>query len=407
MHLASAAMAATATLALFASASLGQSSVRDFGAVGDGNADDTAAFQAAIDACAAAGGGIVAAPVGNYLIAGHLTVKPNVTLQGVWTTPTARTQNQGTTLLATEGAGNADGEPFITLLANGALKGLTVFYPQQTIPPQPYPWCVRGIGDNCSLVDVLLANPYQGVDFGTYPAGRHYIKTLYGQPLLKGLFIDKCFDVGRVEDVHFWPFWNTDGLEWTRQNGEAFIIGRTDWEYLVNLFCISYKVGFHFIPTADGAPNCVLTQCGSDVGPCAVLVDDCQGHAGLSFSNSQFMAGIVVSPTNTGPVKFTSCGFWGLGETAEHARIAGSGQAFFTGCHFIGWGQADAAAPAIRAVSGGLTVQGCDFMDAGKPQITLEEGVEAALILGNRFRGGQQVTNNAQGDVQMGLNAGR
>ena len=38
-------------------------------------------------------------------------------------------------------------------------------------PPTPYPWTVRGIGDNCSLVDVLLVNPYQAVDFGTQPAG--------------------------------------------------------------------------------------------------------------------------------------------------------------------------------------------------------------------------------------------
>jgi hypothetical protein len=35
---------------------------------------------------------------------------------------------------------------------------------------------LRGIGDNCSLVDVLLVNPSQAVDFGTHPAGRHLIR---------------------------------------------------------------------------------------------------------------------------------------------------------------------------------------------------------------------------------------
>ena len=39
-----------------------------FGAVGDGTTKDTAAFQKAIDACAAANGGEVMVPAGNYLI---------------------------------------------------------------------------------------------------------------------------------------------------------------------------------------------------------------------------------------------------------------------------------------------------------------------------------------------------
>ena len=46
--------------------------VHEFGAVGDGVADDTAAFQTALQAAADAGGGTVQVPAGRYLIAGHL-----------------------------------------------------------------------------------------------------------------------------------------------------------------------------------------------------------------------------------------------------------------------------------------------------------------------------------------------
>lgn len=42
-------------------------SVRGFGAVGDGTSLDTAAVQKTIDACAAAGGGTVYFPAGDYL----------------------------------------------------------------------------------------------------------------------------------------------------------------------------------------------------------------------------------------------------------------------------------------------------------------------------------------------------
>lgn len=53
--------------------------VRDFGAKGDGQTLDTAALQAAIDACAADGGGTVLVPAGTFVI-GTTELKSNVTL---------------------------------------------------------------------------------------------------------------------------------------------------------------------------------------------------------------------------------------------------------------------------------------------------------------------------------------
>ena len=79
-----------------------------------------------------------------------LDVPENVVLAGYFCAPTARTQTQGSTLLAGAGAGKTEGQPFITLHQNSMLSGLTVFYPEQkqTNPPVPYPWTVCGIGDN-------------------------------------------------------------------------------------------------------------------------------------------------------------------------------------------------------------------------------------------------------------------
>jgi len=254
---------------------------------------------------------------------------------------------------------------------------------------------------------VLITNPYQAVDFGTHPCGRHYINRLYAQALYRGVLVDKCFDVGRIENAHIWPFWSTGGpvREFSKEQGIAFVFGKTDWEYMTNSFCIGYSVGFLFKQFENGPGNVLITQSGSDVGPVAVRVEHVQTHSGITFSNCQMMAGIEVEPTNTGPVKFTATGFWPIGTTSYHARLEGSGHTFFEGCHFSGWDNANEGVPCIQANCNGLTVTGCDFMAPGKKQISLGDQVRAAIITSNRLRGGASIENNASGDVQIGLNA--
>lgn len=57
--------------------------VKDFGATGDGVTDDTAAINATIVACNAAGGGTVYLPVGSYLVSGAgISLLSGVTLKG-------------------------------------------------------------------------------------------------------------------------------------------------------------------------------------------------------------------------------------------------------------------------------------------------------------------------------------
>jgi polygalacturonase len=74
-----AAVAAMAQSSPGASPVAGLFNVRDFGAKGDGVTKDTAAIQSTIDACSAAGGGLVYFPQGRFL-SGTLTLKDNVTL---------------------------------------------------------------------------------------------------------------------------------------------------------------------------------------------------------------------------------------------------------------------------------------------------------------------------------------
>lgn len=411
--------------------------VTDFGAKGDGKTDDTAAFQKALDAAAKGGrGGDVFVPRGEYLIAGRLVIPDWVTLQGVFQAPpssdkfwntsqrpaTPAAPLEGTVLLTTVGEGQAEGDPFITLSTNSVLKGLSILHPNQVRqnPPKPYPWTVgikKGGANNSAIIDVLMVNPYQAVDFGSQASGRHLVRNLYAYPLFKGIYVDRCYDIGRLENIHFWPFWGYTGDNdpvgrFVTENATAFIFGRSDWEYVTNCFSIFYNKGFHFITCGDkgmGPGNYLLTQSGADCSPIAVQVDEVQSHAGISFSNSQIFGRVVVAPSNVGPVRFTGCGFFGatrekkVGETAW-ADIAGTGHVSFSNCHFFRLDPANTAKLGVRATGGGLSIQNCLFIGPRLTPVTLGEGVRTAIIAGNTLRDQEQIVNNSKGKVEMGLN---
>src|SRR5260370_27443582 len=109
--------------------------VKSQGAVGNGIVDDTAAFQRALDAAGAQGGGAVYVPAGRYLFKGTLNVPVGVTLSGSFACVPSHTGTRdhgqpkpgedGTALLVTAGRGNEHGTPFLTLNTNSSVCGLT------------------------------------------------------------------------------------------------------------------------------------------------------------------------------------------------------------------------------------------------------------------------------------------
>jgi len=68
--------------------------------------------------------------------------------------------------------------------------------------------------------------------------GRHYIARVQGQPINTGIYIDQTYDIGRVENVHWNPWFssNQQFVQWQLLNGRAFVIARSDWEYFFNTF---------------------------------------------------------------------------------------------------------------------------------------------------------------------------
>ena len=396
-------------------------SVRDFGAKGDGQTDDTAAFQTALDAAAKAGGGTVHAPRGNYFFAGHLNVPGAVALEGIWKSVPAhnglrdaglpKPTDDGTTFLITENAGNEAGPPFITLNHNSTLKGVVLFYPNQerADAPKPYPWAIAMRGKNPAVLQVELLNPYNGIDASQNE--RHLIRDVQGQPLRRGIYVDAIYDIGRIENVHFNPWWSMQPklFEWQQKNGEAFVFGRTDWQYVFNTFCFGYNVGYKFIKTKAGLCNGNFLGLGADDCFTAVVVED-SARMALLISNGEFVSFhgpdptmVEVKPSNSGSVRFVNCAFWG--PCNQIAKIAGQGTVGFGDCIFVQWDRKKEGRPALRAESGSLLVRGCEFQE-DKPQIELGEGVRRAVITGNIFTGKARVSNRSKGQIMIGDNAG-
>lgn len=388
--------------------------VKDFGAKADGETDDTAAFQSALNA-AAEKGGIVFAPAGTYAIKGELDIPPGVVLRGVWEAPHHADIGKGTVLYATANKGNEEGPPFIMLHQSSGLRGLTIFYPEQVATDiQPYPWCIQGEGMHGSVRDVTLVNPYKGIDFGTHKNELHFVENVFGQPLRLGMYIDQTTDIGRVQNVHFNPHaWvrakhpssNFDPkvlFNYLEQNFVGFLIGKTDWEYMRDCFCIFPKIGFHFVDAGHGPGNVVLNQCGADICPIAVQVDASQSHSGIAFSNAQIMGTVVIGPRNTGPVKFSNSGFWTAPMTNEQVINNGRGTVTLSACHFANWGVLDPNAPCIRVNQGTVLVQGCDFASATKTQFLLDRKAKALSVTGTRLRGGLRIENRTD-DAEVAL----
>jgi hypothetical protein len=395
--------------------------VTSFGAKGDGKTDDTSAFQRAMDSVGQAGGGIVYAPCGNYFLARHLNVPKSVTLKGVWESVPShiglrnaggpKPTDDGTTFIVTADAGNEKGPPFLTLNANSTLKGVVIYYPNQNDDgePKPYPWTIAMRGQNPAVLDVELLNSYNGIDASQNE--RHLIRNVQGQPLRRGIYVDVIFDIGRIENVHFNPWWSMKPnlYKWQKRHGEAFIFGRSDWQYVLNTFCFGYNVGYKFVQTPGGVCNGNFLGIGADACFTAVVVEN-SAPFGVLISNGEFTSFegpnptmVDVGSTNTGSVRFVNSAFWG--PSYQVAKIAGKGTVGFSDCTFCQWDRKNEGRHAIQCSGGTLLVRGCEFQE-DKVQIELGTNVMRAVISDNLMRGAVRVTNHSSRKFNIANNAG-
>jgi hypothetical protein len=262
-------------------------------------------------------------------------------------------------------------------------------------------------GKNPAVLSVELLNPYNGID--AMHNERHLIRDVHGQPLRRGILVDDIYDIGRIENVHFNPWWSMQPqlFKWQQEHGEAFVIGRSDWQYVYNTFCFGYNVGYKFIQTRAGVCNGNFLGIGADDCFTAVVVENSAPMA-LLISNGEFVSFhgpdptmVRVESTNSGSVRFVNCAFWG--PCNQIARIAGKGTVGFSDCTFVQWDHKKEDRAALQIESGTVLVRGCEFRE-NKPQVSLGESVQRAVISDNVIKGKQRIENHSKGKVVLGNN---
>ncbi len=345
-------------------------SVADFGAKGDGVADDTASISKAL-AAVGEGGGVVHLPAGKYRITDSLSVPDHSTLLGEG----ARWEGSATQLIVEK-----PGFAAVKLGNGSAVKGMAIVYPNNAdnANPTPYPPAIELDGINPSVENIVFGNAWIGVS--TAPGGRNagqgMFRDLTGFVHHVGIHLSGCRDVNRILDVHWFVGGrDTPGKEsYYRKNRVGFEFGDVDGVMMDRCFIIGGKTFFHQLAqkdTPDGKPAGAHSL-GFQIDECWIEdVDNgfiFQGATGFVLNSTN----ILVRGGGFGVKVDTDSLFYNA--VIEGVQVRGFGKPF------VGF-EYNCAIPHPR---NRLVIADCQVTD-GAPSVHLRSGAQRAQIHDNQL----------------------
>ncbi len=261
--------------------------VRDYGAKGDGTADDTQAIQTALDAVQGAPG-VVHLPAGKYRISATLLVRDGSTLIGEG----VRWENSASQIIVTE-----PGHSAVRLHHGSAVKGLCISYPnnRNNTKPTKYPPAILLGGINPSVEDIAFDCAWDGVS--SVPGihtGQALFRNLTGHIHNVGMHLSGIRDIVRVENVHWFVGGSPlDETAYYRTNRVGFELGDVDGFIMSKCFIIGARTFLHQLPNKDTTDG--SKQPAHSLG---IHVDQCwieDVDHGFIFEGT---SGFVISSTN-------------------------------------------------------------------------------------------------------------
>lgn len=269
--------------------------LKSFGAVGDGMADDSDAIELALSQPRSVdmqdGSFRITRPI--VAVRGSALFSNNGTAGTFTHSDGSIIFDGGARILVDFGAAHAPENYFsqaaITLNTGCVLKGFSFHYPQQLMnvtTPVAYPPAIA-VNTGCRgavISDVNLGNSYVGID-ARRDHGNLYIDRVTGYPLYRGIRLGSMIDNDYISNVHFnamrvlssppGELWiQPNPISWSASNGFGVELNRVSWTLLHSVFCYGYSVGIRMLDqaaspsegiTVGGAPETVhVVSCGFD-----------------------------------------------------------------------------------------------------------------------------------------------
>jgi hypothetical protein len=340
-------------------------SVLQFGAVGDGVTDDTAAIQAAINSLGAAGGTVDIPSGMKCVVDFSITIQSNVTLKGPFSSTGCQASNVvhfydqlSSIRLSSSATFNMKG--------GAGIDGLLIYRKGMTFPVTNGETdfagtAITGIAGVCD--DMFVFNSMiLGFEYAIYSLAvqRPRINNV-NIDCKNGIYFTDCYDVPYIIEVHCWPF-STVGsgpLTNAHRSGNGIFLQRADWPYVSNCFTYGYFRGLFF----------------DDVDDAQVVNFSADGTT--QYANSQ---GITVT-SNSLRNRFTNCQV-----SSQHTALyvdtpdSFSYMTSFVNCRF-----STSTYRAAWCESGGCTFNSCIFEAYGSAGIVIDNSINRFIITNNTF----------------------